>query len=420
MKNKILEIVTDYYLQSRDFNGIQIWNLSEEIGKNWNAIKKTLKTLVEENLVGIIDDKTDVNPNIIRLGFEPLEIQLKKLEAEEPGYMCIYPRTNHLRNIIEKKEFEGEPYKLRLALGEAQLAYSSFDLSILELYRNDPRYEYKNSDIQGQICYSNEDLSEPDKIYLQTYGFSYDAEFNRGVAVFLRYLTDLTPEHQQLWKTKEISGEFKLHPDYFRSSIQGDWGEKIPICQAILKELFIINKMASAMDRPPLFKHDYGEYGENRPKRFHFLIRPTLEEFNNFVLLFDKMLSDNINKKFFQNEIEFEWEKERGDGKIMVTQKGTIQILNDWVRKFFKTSDWEPWEETIKSLKKVRKLRQKPAHSINEDIFDQKYFREQRSLILEVYQGIRNIRLIFANHPKVKNSNIEIPDWLQNGKIWHI
>jgi len=41
-----------------------------------------------------------------------------------------------------------------LALGEAQLSYRSFDLSVLEFYRNDPRHRYENDDINGRI-YSN-------------------------------------------------------------------------------------------------------------------------------------------------------------------------------------------------------------------------------------------------------------------------
>lgn len=264
------------------------------------------------------------------------------------------------------------------------------------------------------------EMNNSDKALLETYGFSYDEDYNRAVAVFLRYLTDLTPEHQQIWKAKELPDNFKLHPDYYRNTIIGDWGERVPICQAFLKELFIINRMCEAMGRPPLFRNYYGEYGEGRPKKFHFLIRPTLEEFNSFVLLFDKMISDNINKNFFMNEIDYENEREREDGKIIVTQKGTLQLLDDWIHKFFRPADRSEWDEAIASLKKVRKLRRQPAHAIKEDVFDQKYFKDQRDLILNAYNGVRTIRLIFASHPKVKVADIEIPDWLQEGKIWHI
>ena len=40
----------------------------------------------------------------------------------------------------------------------------------------------------------------------------------------------------------------------------------------------------------------------------------------------------NINRKFFKNDVAFESDEERSDGKIIVRQKGTIQLLNDWLR----------------------------------------------------------------------------------------
>lgn len=416
----LLDTITIFFLDSRDFNGIHISTLISNANSDWQKIRDELRPLVEQNLIGLIDEKTDVNPNIIRQGFEPIEEQLKKLDRDKPSYLCIYPRPSVLHEAVDISKYEGKPYSLELALGEAQLSFSSFDLSILEFYRNDPRYRYETDDINGLIYYDSEEFEEKDKAFLDTFGFSYDTDLNRAVAVFKRYLSNLTPEHQQIWKHKEISGDFTLHPDYYRNAIIGDWGEREPICSAFLNELYIINQMADAIGRPPLFRDDFGEYGDRRPKRFGFLIRPTLEEFNAFILLFDKMVSDNINKQFFMNEVPYETEQERSDGKIIVQQKGTLQILDDWVRKNFRPNEWEPWEETISAFKRLRKLRQHPAHSIKEDLFDQKYFKKQRELIIEVYRGVRYIRLMLTNHPSVQEANIDIPDWLYKGKIWDI
>jgi hypothetical protein len=316
-KEYVLKTVTAFYLESHDFNGISTWTLSEKFKQDWALLKMVVRELIEDEMLGLIDTNTDVNPHIIRRGFEPKDIQISKLDSESPP------------------------------------AYLSFDLSVLEFYRNDPRYRYENDDIRGHIYYDAEEMKDSDKALLETYGFSYDDDYNRAVAVFLCYLTDLTPEHQQIWKAKELPGNYKLHPDYYRNMIIGDWGEKVPICSALLKELYIINQMAKAMGRPPLFKDDYGEYGENMPKRFGFLIRPTLEEFNNFILLFDKMLSDNINQDFFQKEVSYEIEIERKDGKIQVQQKGRLQILDYWIRRFFRTHDWQPWEESIATFRKI-------------------------------------------------------------------
>ena len=61
---------------------------------------------------------------------------------------------------------------------------------------------------------------------------------------------------------------------------------------------------------------------------------------------------------------------------------------------------------------------EKVLHAINENIFDQHYFKEQRDLIIKAYIAVRTIRLMFANHPLVKSSGIEIPKWLYEGLIW--
>ena len=70
------------------------------------------------------------------------------------------------------------------------------------------------------------------------------------------------------------------------------------------------------------------------------------------------------------------------------------------------------------SLQCVSLKRQKPAHAIDENIFDQCYFKEQRELIVEAYSAIKILRLLLENHPKVEAANIEIPTCLRDGRIW--
>ena len=169
------------------------------------------------------------------------------------------------------------------------------------------------------------------------------------------------------------------------------------------------------MRRPHLFNEDFYE---NRPRNFSFLVRPTLEEYNNFVLTLDKMMSDNINKDFFMKEVSGESEETRNDGKIIIRPKGTIAMLDEWLNLKFHPSDPKPMEDLNDAFKKVRKLRQKPAHAINPNVFDQKFFHLQRELIIAAYVAVRTLRLLFANHPLVSAAKIDIPDALYNGKIW--
>jgi hypothetical protein len=114
------------------------------------------------------------------------------------------------------------------------------------------------------------------------------------------------------------------------------------------------------------------------------------------------MMSENLNRKFFEGEIPVEEEVQRGDGKIIVTQIGTVRLLESWFAKRFRPADPKPLEEAFAAFKKVRKLRQQPAHVINDDKFDQQLFKEQRSLMLAAYEAVRMIRLCLANHPKAK------------------
>jgi len=113
-------------------------------------------------------------------------------------------------------------------------------------------------------------------------------------------------------------------------------------------------------------------------------------------------------------------EEEREDGKIVVKPKGTIQILESWVNKFFRPSDPVPIKHMIATFKKVRKLRQKPAHKVNINSFDQDIFKKQRIIVIDAYDSVRTLRMLLANHPKTKENPPQINEQLFKGEIWDI
>jgi hypothetical protein len=414
---RVLEEITHFYLSSGDFNGIPVRDLVTDLGLEWEDLVRDLGQLIVEEKACVLYSDTDVNPHVLRVGYEPKDVQVAKLETADV-HACAYPLPKHLEEVVDQSQYKGKPYTLSLALGSPQLVYKAFDPSILEFYRNDPRYDYWNDDVRGHIyisseAFESETLAESDRVFLKTFGFCYDEDMNRAVAVYVGYLADLSPEHQQIWKAKELVGDYKLHPDYYRNTIIGIWGEGISVFHAFIEELQILNKMAQAMGRPPLFRDDFAE---DRPREFGFLVRPTLKEFNGFVHLLDKMIADNINKKFFQNEVPYDVEESRGDGKVLVRQKGTLTILDEWIHGRYRTDDWEPINEMIEVFKEVRKKRQKPAHAIDENVFDQDYFHKQRDLMIRAYDAVRTLRLLFANHPQA--SEVEVHEVLREGKIW--
>lgn len=412
-RHEVLRQVIDYYQASRDFNGLPLRDLLASTSE----LTKMLRRLTKEGQVSLVFGDRHPNPHILALDPESVEEQICKLTSSDLGQVCVYPTSSALVGHVDESRYVGMPYALRLARGEPQLRACFFDLVVLEPYRNDPRYHFAVDDIHGSISVKSSDgasctMRETDQVFLQTFGFGYDEAMNRAVAVYLRYLSNLSPEHQQIWQSKSLPGGYKVHPDYYRASMLGDWDVGLSVFTAVLAEIHHIREMSKIMGRSPLFRDDY--LGENRPRDFGFLIRPTLREFNSFVLTLDKILSENIDASFFKNDIALEEESERKDGKVVVRTKGSIQLLDEWVHTHFRVKDTVRLDRMIAGLKKIRKLRQAPAHSIEDDVFEQKYSREQRDLIAETYVVVKDLRFLLKLDPRL--SSYQVPDRLTN--IW--
>lgn len=415
----IVESALNQYFKSGDFNGLPIRTLFQSDADR-ELVRIKLGELLKQELITLEFGYFHPNPHIKAFPVDPMHEATKKALAEDDfAHACVYPSPKVLKEHVSESDGIGKPFTRRLMLGEPQLMHHAFDLSILEFYRNEPRYHYEANDINGWISIRGEPgedeydgMNESDQVFLQTFGFGYDQDMTRAVVVFNRYLHDLSAEHQQIWNSKLLPDRFRLHPDYYRNSILGDWGVKISIFEAFAQELKCINDLALLIGRPPLFRNDFSI----RPRNFSFLIRPTTKEFNDFVLLLDQMMSDNINKKFFGDDISYEDEEERSDGKIVVRPKGTIRMLEEWFLKEMRFTDSKPFEDMIKKFKNVRKLRQKPAHKPEDSKFDQKLFTEQRDLICDAYGAIRIIRLMLVNHPATKD--YKVPELLYKAEIW--
>ncbi len=415
--DELVEIVVEHYLESDDFNGLPAHEFMEDTETELENLREWLRTLVESDKI-VLRFREDGNPHIKRLPDLPIDTQIEILRNTDLFYTVIYPSNSVLSKSVDRSKYSDKPFSLRLALGEAQMDFHSFDLSVLEFYRNDPRYYYNVDDVHGKIYLQDKhakgnQIQDKDDVYLETFGFSYGEDMNRSVATYTRYLCKLSPEHQQIWEAKRLPHRGKIHPDYYKSTIRAMFSDHIPILTAFTFELHHINEMAKAMGRSPLFRRTFK--APERPSHFNFLIRPTAKEYNDFVLLLDQTMSDNLNKKFFNTEIDLVEEIQRKDGKIEVRQKGTIALLEEWLSKNFHPEDPSPIQKMIETFKKVRRLRQKPAHSVVENEFDQKFFKEQRLLIIEAYEAIRLLRLIFSNHPSCHEYKVE--ELLYEGRI---
>jgi hypothetical protein len=414
----LIDRCVERYLSSHDFNGLNLSSLAPNLPGDPAETKRWLGGLIERGVISLRMENAG-NPFVRQFSDPPPEEQIEALAHSNLSLVVAYPTSAVLAERVDRSQYAGRPFTLRLALGEAQLDFHSFDLSVLEFYRNDPRFRYRVDDIFGAIWMQDEHAERPgtaeaDITYLQTFGFSYDEDMNRSVLVFNRYLSDLTPEHQNIWEAKRLKYKGRMHPDYYRSSIRGMFADHVPILKALTMEMHHINRMSELMGRCPLFRNDFND-DENKPRGYTLLIRPTAKEFYDFVLLLDQMLSDNITKDFFGNDVPLTEEIPRGEGRFEVRQRGTLALLEEWVRTRFAPVDPKPLDDLFTALRKVRKLRQKPAHAPIDGQFDQQFFKDQRTLIIEVYGAVRTLRLIFKNHPACVNYAVE--DFLDEARI---
>lgn len=415
----VLEAITEHYVRSKDFNGILASQLSEQVGLSQPTFIAELERLLTNEEIAIAFNHYQGNPHILRFPSPDTQRQLELLTSESPDEFCLYPTAKVLAHRKDLAAFTDRPFMKRLALGEAQLTPVFFELSALEPYYRDPRYLFHYGDMGGRISIRNEacrssDVHDHDKIVLQTFGIAYDGRRNRVVVVYLRYLADLSPEHQQIWKARTVEGPCAMNSDYARASLYGDWPEHYSAYHALLTEIAEINKLSVLIGKPSLFRDDFSA---GRPAGFHPMLRPTGRGLQEFVHLLDKMLSENLNRDFFRNDIPLEEEHPRENGRVRVVSLGTLRLLRNWLSTHYRTADdADVSDEILAPIKIIRGLRQKPAHAIDEDKFDISLPGQQDKLLMDVRKALQKLRLVLMSHPRAVGK-YQPPDWLDGDKI---
>lgn len=407
----ILSGALDTYLKSGDFNGMGVAQLTHA------GDAELIKELIAGGRLDLVRGDGHPNPHIKAFEAEPIDVQLKKIdEAGLAG--CLYP-TPQLLAEHDAGAGEAAPYTRALKEGAPQLSYHAFDLRALEWYRNDPRFNFDVDDIHGRIL-QKDGTQVADRVVVRDgleffeFGFAYDDKMHRAIAAFIRYLHDL-PEALQLEMEKhELGGSYKLHPDFFRTQIIGDFPEGMSIYDAFLQEKLQINRFCAQMGKPSLFRSEFDDL--KRPNGFGILLRPTKKEFRDFALLLDQLLSDDLDRDFFEGDVELNRYLTDENGNRVTQSKGTIQLLEEWIGAKFRLADSKPMEEMFANFRKVRKVRQKPAHKVEDNEFDQKYVVDQRELICNAFDAVHTLRMVLENHPAARKH--EVPDYLREAKVW--
>jgi hypothetical protein len=419
LREKAITLIAANYLGSSDFNGLPAPRLQTMLDLSNEETSSLLQDLIGSDRVCITHPGNACNPHIKAGSVGTINEQIASLTTYGPACVCLYPTKSVLLELVDPRDYEGKPYTLLLALGEPQLDFRSFDLRVLEYYRNDPRYAYENTDIDGRISmkdrhYNDSSIKVQDKILLNTFGFSLNKNRDRAVMVFLHYLSQLSPEHQTFWKSQELQGEFIPHPGYWTTHVEGRFPDKISVFSAVLSEMQIINEMSVAMNRPPFFYQTFSN--KTKPREFTFLIRPTQREYDQFILTLDKMLSDNIDKGFFREDVVREREDSRKDGKVVVSPLGSLTLLRNWLDAIFITDQQDLVDEMIATLRNIREQRSPLAHTLIPDDFDTSLLHRQRTLMIGVYRAVRFLRSILQTSPEC--SGVSVPKLLEEGSIW--
>lgn len=160
--------VEEQYFSSHDFNGLPIYNIE---GVTLAEVRPIIRRGVELEYFQV---EVSNNPHIKFTASMDKSHQLVWLDSVQfTDFACLYPHPSKLKNSLRIGTYEDRPYSKALALGDGQFDFKTFDVSVLEHYRNDPRYYYETDFIHGQICittehYNSDAMQEHDKVLLST------------------------------------------------------------------------------------------------------------------------------------------------------------------------------------------------------------------------------------------------------------
>jgi len=402
----LLERVIDQYLSSRDFNGLYV---SAEDRK---TISPAI-ALVKQGLIEVVTEEDFPNPHIrpwpSKRGVDEQIESLERLRNQAYG-LCLYPTAAALADIPLPDGYEEQPHRAAMARGRGSLELAYFDFHVLEQYRNDPRFRFEFYDFGARTVISDaayEDATEPehDKVLMDHIGFGYDltnyahddpnSRLIRYVCAFYGDLADLSPRHQQRWRTYEVpdATELRPHPVWWAQQ-GGHWPDGIGPFERVLHEMTALNELNERAFGEPLLETTI------RPREFGWLLRASQQEWDTFISVLDKLLSENLRHSAL--------DKLGAPRELDGQRIGTITRLE--VALIARGISEKAARGVLAPLREVRSARQKPAHQLRTNITDATFVRKQVELLSEVGNSIETLRVFWQRHPD--NADWEEPDYL--------
>lgn len=392
----LLTQIVDFYLASRDFNGLPFRDENES--RNQAAVE-----LVQAGLVQVMTSEDYPNIHIRPWPSKrSIERQVQSIQGEHAfrHAVCLYPTPAALRDHDFGSTYDDQPYREQLAQGRGTLKLAFFGFEVLEVYRNDPRFEFRFHDFGADTAVSNatyDDENEPDsdRILMKHIGFAYDlshydpanpnSALVRRVCAFLADLAKLTDVHQLRWKSHQVPGNASLkpHPRWWRQQM-GHWPDGPGPFERFFYELKALNELNSRIFGEGLFK------AADRPREFGWILRPTQTEYDAFIHQLDKLLSENLLHSALDS-LDAARQDEQG------ATVGTIKRLDNALANMHVNE--EARRAVLDVFREVRRARQAPAHTLRTNTADPTLTHKQATMIGRAADSLEALRHFWQSHP---------------------
>lgn len=394
-----MKAVVDRYLKSGDFNGLYLPPGTE------SDLVDDAKQLTLSGLVQVMADEDYPNPHIrpwpSRRTVESQAQSLADLADVDAHYgVVLYPTPLALRGVRVPRRLKGHPFGSAMAKGRGTLELAYFSFDVLEPYRNDPRYSFSFGDfgvdmgISDAVYFDKTEL-ESDKVSLSHIGFAYDLSAYdaadvttpvvRRVAAFYTDLAQLSPEHQQRWRSYEVNDDrLRPHPVWWKTQM-GHWVDGLGPFDYLFNELRNLDELWTRAFGMPLLRHT------TRPNDFGWILRPSQREWDEFIVQLDKLLSDNLRHDGLDAAGT---PRKDENGQSLGTLSRLATILS--------STNIEPdaAKRVMRPLREVRSARQRPAHSLRTNITDKTFVHRQVALLEDVNGTLTGLRDWLSSHPR--------------------
>jgi hypothetical protein len=404
-RDDVLAEVIQFYLDSGDFNGLPV--------ERHDPRGEALGELLASGLIEVTSGRAYINPHIKPWAPRPSWEQERSLTEGLAGasVACVYPSPTAMSHV-DLSHMADTPYRRDLASGRGALDVVYFEIAAIEPYRNDPRYWFDLDDFGvswgiGDEAWSDEAEPARDKITTIRAGFAFDRDELAGTGPTRRYvcaltcdLWKLTPTHQQRLRTWEVEQPERLtpHPTWWAMQM-GEWPEHIGLFDKVLGEIEALSQAWELVFGEPLFR------STERHRAWGWLIRPSSTEWDQFIMLTDQLLSENLNAAGL----------DAAKAPKTNAQGDRLGTINRLVALFYSrtSAPKHQVDETFAPLKGIRKARQKPAHAAMAPTTDADAFSRQREVLIDLAKSLEALRRFFQKHPKVVLNGWEPDDYLE-------